>query len=46
MAVPQAIVPASQAAYDAYMTLATDVATLFTAQTGIDVAPEKLQPSL
>jgi hypothetical protein len=44
--VPQAIVPASQAAYDAYLMLATDVATLFTAQTGIDVAPEKLQPSL
>lgn len=44
--VAQAIVPASQAAYDAYLMLATDVATLFTAQTGIDVAPEKLQPSL
>jgi hypothetical protein len=44
--VPLAVVPTSQAAYDAYMTLATDVATLFTAQTGVDVAPEKLQPSL
>jgi hypothetical protein len=44
--VQQAIMPASQAAYDAYSTLATDVATLFKAQTGLDVAPEKLQPSL
>lgn len=42
----EAIVPASQAAYDAYFTLATDVATLFTAQTGLDVPPEKLRPSL
>jgi len=44
--VQQGITPGSQAAYDSYMTLATDVATLFTAQTGLDVAPEKLQPSL
>lgn len=45
-AVAQAIVPASQPAYDAYMTLATDVATLFTAQTNLVVAPDKLQPTL
>ena len=44
--VQQAIMPASQTAYDAYVTLATDVATLFTAQTGVDVSPEKLQPTL
>lgn len=42
----QAIVPASRSAYDAYMTLATDVATLFTAQTNLVVTPEKLKPSL
>jgi hypothetical protein len=45
-AADQAIAPASQSAYDGYMTLATDVATLFTAQTGIDVPAAKLQPSL
>jgi hypothetical protein len=41
-----AIVPASQAAYDDYMSLATDVATLFTAQTGIAVPAARLAPSL
>ena len=45
-ALAQAIVPASQQSYEAYMSLATDVATLFTAQTQLDVAPVKLQPSL
>jgi len=40
-----AVVPASQAAYDDYMSLATDVATLFTVQTGIAVQPAKLPPS-
>lgn len=44
-AVPLAIVPASQSAYDAYMTLSKDVATLFAVQTGVVVHPEKLQPS-
>ncbi|WFT96999.1 hypothetical protein QA633_08085 [Bradyrhizobium barranii] len=41
-----AVVPANQTAYDDYMSLATDVATLFSVQTGIAVAPSKLQPSL
>lgn len=41
-----AVVPASQTAYDDYMSLATDVATLFSVQTGIGVEPAKLQPSL
>jgi hypothetical protein len=41
-----AVVPASQAAYDDYMSLATDVATLFTAQTGIAVPAARLAPSL
>lgn len=41
-----AVVPASQAAYDDYMSLATDVATLFTVQTGIGIEPAKLQPAL
>jgi hypothetical protein len=43
---PAALAPTSQAAYDDYMSLATDVATLFTAQTGLPVQPAKLQPSL
>ncbi|MBP1293533.1 MULTISPECIES: hypothetical protein [Bradyrhizobium] len=34
-----AVVPATQAAYDAYLTLAPDVATLFTAQTNVPVPP-------
>lgn len=41
-----AIVPASQTVYNDYMSLATDVATLFSVQTGIGVEPAKLQPSL
>ncbi|MGY8684082.1 hypothetical protein Q2941_40945, partial [Bradyrhizobium sp. UFLA05-153] len=41
-----AVVPASQTAYDDYMSLATDVATLYTAQTNILVPPERLQPTL
>jgi hypothetical protein len=41
-----AVVPASQAAYDDYKSLATDVATLFTTQTGIAVPAAKLEPSL
>jgi hypothetical protein len=41
-----AVVAASRGPYDDYMSLATDVATLFTAQTGIAVQPAKLQPSL
>ncbi|UWU76473.1 hypothetical protein N2603_42500 [Bradyrhizobium huanghuaihaiense] len=41
-----AVVPASQTAYDDYMSLATDVATLYTTQTNIPVAPDKLQPTL
>jgi hypothetical protein len=45
-AMAQAVVPASQLAYENYMTLATDVATLFTAQTNLVVTPEKLQPTL
>jgi hypothetical protein len=42
----QAVQPASQAAYDAYMKLATDARTLFKAQTGIDVDVTKLAPTL
>lgn len=41
-----AVVPATQTAYDDYMSLATDVATLFSVQTGLGVEPTKLQPSL
>ena len=41
-----AVVPATQTAYDDCMSLATDVATLFSVQTGLGVEPTKLQPSL
>ena len=37
---------AAQASYDAYRRLATNVRTLFKAETGIDVAPDKLEPSV
>jgi hypothetical protein len=48
--VPQALTAqiktATQTNYDAYKRLATNVRTLFTAETGIEVAPDKLDPSV
>jgi hypothetical protein len=38
--------PGLQSAFDAYLTQATDVATLFTEQTSIVVPPERIQPML
>jgi hypothetical protein len=38
--------PALQAAYDAYQSQATDVATLFTEQTSLAVSPEQTRPTL
>jgi hypothetical protein len=40
------ILAATQPTYDAYKRLATDVRTLFTAETGIEVSPDKLEPSI